>query len=290
MKESRSSATARGVLAEAARRLEDAGSPSARLDAEILLAHCLRCDRLDFLKNPERRLSESERTTYEGLVARRLRGEPVAYLTGRKAFWTLTLEVGPDVLIPRPDTEVLVEEALAVCRLAGLAGPRILDVGTGSGAIALALAAELPGAQIVATDISAAALAVARRNARALGLAGGVTFLEGDLLGPVEGLFDLIVSNPPYIGAAEYETLPAGIKNYEPRQALWAGQTGVEFYEKLIYQAPGSLREKGWLLLEIGAQQSRPVGDILARAGFYEDITIRADYAGLSRVIRGRRK
>ena len=202
--------------------------------------------------------------SFNQLITRRLRFEPVAYITGRKAFWSFTLEVNHDVLIPRPDTEVIVEEALAVCRTEAFDQPRILDIGTGSGAIALALAKEIPDAQITATDISAAALKMAKKNACALGLEHSITFLQGDLFEPVCGQFDMIVSNPPYIGAGEYETLAAGVKDFEPREALWAGETGVEFYEKLIYQAHSLLKENGWLLLEIGAKQSESVRAIMA--------------------------
>jgi release factor glutamine methyltransferase len=235
-------------------------------------------------------LDDAQRTSFHEFIARRLRGEPVAYITGRKPFWSFTLEVNPDVLIPRPDTEVVVEEALAVFRTHPVDRPRILDIGTGSGAIALALAAEIPGAQITATDISDAALSVAKKNAGTLGLDRSITFLQGDLFAPVHGTFDLIVSNPPYIGAAEYETLPPGVKDFEPRQALYAGKSGLEFYEKLVYQAKKYLKEKGWLLLEIGDKQGQEVLARMEMSQFYDAISVRADYAGLSRVVKGRRK
>lgn len=282
--------TIRDLINETTQKLEAEGIPSARLDAEVLLAFFLDCDRLEFIKNPERIVGKTQLIAYDQLVARRLRFEPVAYITGRKAFWSFILEVNHDVLIPRPDTEVIVEEALAVCRAEAFDQPYILDIGTGSGAIALALAREIPGAQITATDISAAALAVARKNAHALGLNHSITFLQSNLFEQVRGEFDIIVSNPPYIGAEEYEMLDAGVKDYEPREALWAGQTGVEFYEKLIYQAHSNLKENGWLLLEIGAKQSQSVRAIMANAGFYDCIDVRYDYAELSRVIKGRRK
>ncbi|PKN19001.1 MAG: peptide chain release factor N(5)-glutamine methyltransferase [Deltaproteobacteria bacterium HGW-Deltaproteobacteria-6] len=283
--------TMRDIIAKATQKLDSAGIPSARLDAEVLLAFCLECDRMEFIKNPDRIIGGTQLKAFHQLIERRLRFEPVAYITGRKAFWSLTLDVNPDVLIPRPDTEVLVEEALAVFQTEAFHHPRILDIGTGSGAIALALACEIPEAKVTATDISEAALAAAQRNAAALGLANSITFLPGDLFEPVCGEFDIIVSNPPYIGATEYETLEAGVKDFEPKLALWAGQTGLEFYKKLIYQAHSHLAENGWLLLEIGAKQSESVRAIMsANAGFYDHIDVRADYAGLSRVIKGRRK
>jgi len=282
--------TIRDIIFETTIRLEAAGIPSPRLDAEVLLVSCLGCDRLEFIKNPDGAIPEEQLAVFNQMVARRLRLEPVAYITGVKAFWSFTLEVNHDVLIPRPDTEVIVEEALAVCRTGGFDRPYILDIGTGSGAIALALAKEIPDAQITATDISGAALKLAGKNACVLKLENSITFLQSDLFAQVHGKFDIIVSNPPYIGAEEYETLPASVKDYEPREALLSGQTGVEFYEKLIYQTHSHLKENGWLLLEIGAKQSKSVRAIMANAGFYDRIDVRADYAGLSRVIKGRRK
>jgi len=282
--------TIRDLISETTQKLEAAGIPSARLDAEVLLAFCLNCDRLAFIKDPDQTIPEAQPAVFNQLVERRLRFEPVAYIIGCKAFWSLMLEVNKDVLIPRPDTEVIVEEALAICRTEALKQPRVLDIGTGSGAIALALAQEIPDAQITATDISAAALVVAKKNACLLHLENSIVFLQGNLFEPVNGEFDMIVSNPPYIGAEEYETLAAGVKDYEPREALWAGETGVEFYEKLIYQAHSRLKENGWLLLEIGATQSESVRAIMVNTRFYDRIDARADYAGLPRVIKGRRK
>ena len=282
--------TIRQIIFEATQKLEKAGIPSARLDAEVLLAFLLRCERLAFIKNPDDKISEKQLADFDRLIERRTGGEPVAYMTGRKAFWSFALEVNPAVLIPRPDTEVIVEEALAVLRQESWRRPRILDIGTGSGAIALALACEVPGASITATDISEAALQTAQKNAAALNVEP-IVFLKGDLFEPVEGRFDLIVSNPPYIGADEYQSLPPGVKNFEPEEALRAGQTGLEFYEKLIYQAHGYLTENGWLLLEIGARQKQEVRAIYeAHQDFYERIDVREDYAGLPRVIKGRRR
>jgi len=282
--------TVREIIFKATQRLEEAGIPSARLDAEVLLAFLLRCDRLAFFKNPENPVGEEQRAAFDRLIERRTGGEPVAYITGRKNFWSFALDVHAGVLIPRPDTEVIVEEALAVLRQESWSHPRILDIGTGSGAIALALACEVPGAAVTATDISKTALETAQKNAAALKL-DRVVFLRGDLFEPVKGRFDLIVSNPPYIGADEYESLPAGVKNFEPEEALRAGQTGLEFYEKLIYQAHGYLAENGWLLLEIGARQKQEVRAIFeAHKDFYEHIDVREDYAGLPRVVKGRRR
>lgn len=282
--------TFRDILNEATRQLEAADISSARLDAEVLLAFCLQCDRLEFLKNPDGMVGEKSLAAFQNCLSRRLRREPVAYITGRKAFWTFFLEVNQDVLIPRPDTEIIVEETLDICRKTETSILHILDVGTGSGAIALALAKELPQAKITATDFSAAALAVARKNALALKLADRIDFHPGNLFEPASGVFDIIVCNPPYISEDEYKELPAGVKNYEPAGALLAGKKGTEFYEKLIRQAPDYLQKNGWLLLEIGAKQEEAVRRLLDESGFYQDVAMRRDYAGLPRVMRARRK
>jgi len=282
--------TVQDLLNDAVNALETAGIPSARLDAEVLLSFCLKCERLEFLKNPDMLISEKQIAGFRNLIARRLRWEPIAYITGRKEFWTLTLQVNKDVLIPRPDTEIVVEETLAVCRKMDSMEVNILDIGTGSGAIALALAKEISNAKIVATDISSAALAMAKKNALALKLENNIDFRQGDLFEPVENKFDIIVCNPPYITEKEYEKLPAGVKDYEPEVALLAGKMGTEFYEKLIYQAPDYFKKNGWLLLEIGAKQEKPVRGLMEESGFYESIEMRRDYAGLPRVMRARRK
>ena len=278
------------ILNESIKALEAADIPSARLDAEVLLSFCLGCDRLEFYKNPDMTISEAKLSTFRNLIARRLQCEPVAYITGRKEFWSFTLEVNNSVLIPRPDTEIIVEEALNICRKIDSPGIKILDIGTGSGAIALALASEITGAKVVATDISPAALNLAQKNATALGLKEKIYFQQGDLFEPVDGIFDIIVCNPPYISAQDYEKLPAGVKDYEPQDALLAGKSGLEFYEKLIYQAAGFLQKNGWLLLEIGAKQETGVRGIMEAAGIYDSVEMRKDYAGLPRVIKARRK
>jgi len=278
------------ILNESTKNLETAGIPSARLDAEVLLSFFLGCDRLEFLKNPNVTLNEKQLAEFRVLIARRLRWEPVAYITGRKEFWSFSLEINKDVLIPRPDTEIIVEEALDIFRKIDSAEIKILDIGTGSGAIALALAKEFSNVQITATDISAAALALAKKNARSLNLDHKINFLQGDLFEPVNDYFDIIVCNPPYIAEDEYKTLPPGVKDYEPENALLAGKKGTEFYEKLIYQAVDYLQKNGWLLLEIGAKQEQAVRGLMEDSGFYDSITVRRDYAGLPRVVRARRK
>ncbi|MBN1365573.1 MAG: peptide chain release factor N(5)-glutamine methyltransferase [Syntrophaceae bacterium] len=279
------------ILHNAANSFETAGIPSARLDAEVLLAFCLKCERLEFFKNTDMTISKRQLAQFRALINRRLRWEPVAYLTGRKDFWTMTLEVNKDVLIPRPDTEIIVEEALDVCSKTNSAEiKKILDVGTGSGAIAIALAREIALARIVATDISAAALTLAKKNVRALKLENVIDFRRGDLFEPVEGIFDVIACNPPYMSENEYKKLPAGVKDYEPAVALLSGKNGTEFCEKLIYQAPGYLKKNGWLLLEIGAKQEKTVRRLMEESGFYDSMKMRRDYSGLPRVMKARRK
>jgi len=282
--------TVHEILSESTKALESAEIPSARLDAEVLLAFYLKCNRLEFLKNPEMTLNEKQIAGYRELVTRRLRWEPIAYVTGRKAFWTFSLEVNKNVLIPRPDTEIIVEETLDICRKVDAVEINILDIGTGSGAIALALAKEIDNAHVVATDISAAALALARQNARSLKLDDKMEFHQGDLFAPVEEVFDIVVCNPPYIPEDEYKELPAGVKDYEPRIALLAGENGLEFYKKLVYQGPRYLKKNGWLLLEIGAKQNDTVRGLMEETGWYDSIVMRRDYAGLPRVVRARRK
>ena len=297
--------TIHDILNESTKALEAVDIPSARLDAEVLLSFSLGCDRLEFYKNPDMTISETQLSAFRNLIARRSQWEPVAYITGRKEFWTFVLEVNNSVLIPRPDTEIIVEEALKVVKILGSTSEldsglrrndctkkpmRILDIGTGSGAIALALALEITGAKVVATDISPAALNLAQKNAAALGLKEKIDFRQGNLFEPVDGIFDIIVCNPPYISAQDYEKLPAGVKNYEPQDALLAGKSGLEFYEKLIYQAAGFVQKNGWLLLEIGAKQEAGVRGIMETSSCYDSIEMSRDYAGLPRVIKARRK
>jgi release factor glutamine methyltransferase len=278
------------ILNEATHAFEAVEIPSARLDAEVLLSFCLGCDRLEFYKNPDMTISETQLAVFRNLIARRLQWEPVAYITGRKEFWSFTLEVNNSVLIPRPDTEIIVEETLNIYRKIDSSEIKILDIGTGSGAIALALASEITGAKVVATDISPAALNMAQKNAASLGLQDKIDFRLGNLFEPVDGFFDIIVCNPPYISSQDYEKLPAGVKNYEPQDALLAGESGLEFYEKLIYQAAGFLQKNGWLLLEIGAKQEAGIRGIMGASSCYDSIEMRRDYAGLPRVIKARRK
>lgn len=286
------------AVREAAARLRVSGSRSPRLDAELLLAAALGVERTGLLRAPERELTADEARRLEGYVARREAHEPVAYIRGRRAFRTLELEVSPAVLIPRPETETLVDVALEVLaavpvRADGAAEyePRVLDVGTGSGCIALALAAEDPFVRVTAVDVDEAAADVARRNAARLGLGGRVEVLVSDLLAGLEpdAWFDLVVSNPPYVPAGEYEALEINVRGYEPRLALHGGTDGLDVYRRLLPQAACALLPGGTLAVEVGAGESEAVAELFAATGMYEPARVRADLAGIPRVVWARR-
>ena len=273
------------VIRWTAGRFAERGLPSPRLDAELLVAEVLALPRVQLYVQFDRLLSDEERGALRELVRRRQAGESVAYLVGRKEFWGLDFVVDSRVLVPRPDTETLVEEARA--RLAGVAGPRIADVGTGSGAIAVTLAKLLAGAVVFASDVSGAALEVARGNADRLGAA--VTFVEGDLEAPLvpHAPFDLIVANLPYIPSGEMADLPADVKT-EPALALDGGTDGLTLVRRLCAVAPPLLAPGGTLALEIGAGQAAATVALLDGAGF-GDVATRRDLGGIERVVSGAR-
>jgi release factor glutamine methyltransferase len=245
--------------------LAEHGSESPRLDAEVLLAHAEGCRRIDLYTRFEEPASEPTRQRFRELVRQRAEGCPVAYLVGRKEFFSLEFEVSRAVLIPRPSTETLVAECLR--RLKSHPAPVILDLGTGSGNIAVSLAKYLPQARIVAVDISAEALAVACRNAHRHQVADRITFLQGDLFVPLPAgsEFDAIVSNPPYIADSELADLPVGVRLYEPEVALRGGPDGLAVVERIIRQAEQFLRPGGYLLLEIGTAQEQPVRQLVQK-------------------------
>jgi len=273
----------RTLLQRTTRELTAGGSPSARLDTEVLLMHYLKTDRLELCLHPERGLSEEECAGFSSWVDRRNRGEPVAYITGKKEFWSLPFEVDRNVLIPRPETECLVEEVLKY--YGREAGPlRIIDLGTGSGAIAVALAAEIPTARVTATDISRGALDVARRNADRYGVSGRMEFFEGHLFASAVGQFDVIVSNPPYIPDDVYPLLPEGIRAFEPPAALIAGPDGAAFHREIIREGIVRLKPGGRIYLEIGEGQMELVDSLFRGVGCYKDIYFRKDYGGMERV------
>jgi release factor glutamine methyltransferase len=279
------STTVGDLLAESAAGLADRAGDGARAEAEILLAHCLGCDRTALWARPETAVPSAVAAACRALARRRAAGEPVAYLVGHRGFWTLELEVTPAVLIPRPETELLVEQVLAA--FPADAAVRLVDLGTGSGAIALAVAAERPCWEILATDAAADALAVARRNAARLGLAA-VAFRLGDWTQACRRgeRFSVIVSNPPYVAEGDPH-LAEGDLPWEPRAALVAGPDGLDAIRRLVAAAPAHLAPGGWLLLEHGADQGAAVRAILAGAGLDAVHTVR-DLAGLERVSGGR--
>jgi release factor glutamine methyltransferase len=270
------------MLDAAAAKLEGV-SDSPALDAEILLAHVLGRPRAFLRAYAGDDVLPADQDRFRSLLARRLDGEPVAYLTGRRGFWSLDLEVGPGVLVPRPETELLVETALDA--MADRPAPQILDLGVGSGAIAVALAVELPSARITAVDASAAALEVARRNATRAGV-DNIEFLQGGWYQPLAGRrFDAIVANPPYL-AADDPHLPA--LAHEPAGALIAGPTGLEALEEITAGAPGRLHPGGIVILEHGSGQGAAVREMCARAGL-QAVETRRDLAGLERATLARR-
>ena len=272
-----------GEALQAARDRLAAASQTPRRDAEVLLAHVLCADQTALLTHPERVLTAAESAQYEAFLVRRAASEPMQYITGVQEFYGLPFAVSPHVLIPRPETEHLVEAVLK--RVSPQSQARILDVGTGSGAIAVSLAHALPRAQVTAIDLSSKALEVARRNAETHGVSERITWVQSDLLAAVTSLqFDVVVSNPPYI--ADREVLEPQVANYEPHTALYAGPTGLEAYVRLIPQARKVLKPNGWLLLEIGFGQSPAIRKLLSD---WTGVLFLSDLQGIRRVAVARR-
>jgi release factor glutamine methyltransferase len=272
---------AREALDVAAGELAEAGCPSPRVDAEWLLAEALRVSRSELQADGTRDLSPEVTGAFRRAIARRAAREPLAYILGAWGFRRLELRVDSRVLVPRPETEVLVERSLAL--LAGTDRPRVLDIGVGSGAVALAIADEHPGAHVVATDRSAGALAVAEENRARVGLDGRVELVEGELFAGVAGLFDLVVSNPPYVDPAELDTLDPEVRDYEPREALVA--TGVT--EAIVAGAPEVLAAGGALALEVADGKAAEFAAALDKSGYLE-VTVTPDLAGRERIVDGR--
>jgi release factor glutamine methyltransferase len=294
---------ARTALKAGVARLREAGVPSFTLAAELLLLHVAGRDRTWLYAHPEDNLSKEQRELFFALIARRVSGEPTQYLTGKQEFWGLEFEVTPAVLIPRPETEHVIEVALDRLAVREIrAGRRqttsgegllIADVGTGSGCIAVSLAKDLPNAKFVATDVSRAALEVARRNATRHGVADRIEFVEASLL---EGIgeqasghrFELVVSNPPYIGRREKPALAPEVRDHEPELALYGGEEGYELYGGLIAQAAAQLKAGGILVLELG-HDSLPAVQPLLDESTWTRIGVTNDLAGIPRVIAAER-
>lgn len=263
------------------------GLDNPRLSAEMLLAHVLATRRLKLYMEPERPSTELERATFRELVERAAKHEPVDYLIGSAPFFSMTLEVNRSVLIPRPSTEALVEHVLQHARRTpGFHNPRIADIGTGSGAIAIALAKNLPAASVVATDVSEAALQLATHNAKQHEVAERITFHQGELYEPLgQARFEYIVANPPYISDDEWTEVPANVKEYEPAEALRAGPDGLQYLRPLIQNAGRHLAQPGQLVLEIAAAQKQTVRELAEKQPGLTNAHILADHEALPRVL-----
>jgi release factor glutamine methyltransferase len=277
------------VLRQAARRLIASGITNGSLDAEILLGHILGSTREQILLAANKTLDDACLRAYESLLARRMSREPTAYITGRREFWSLDFHITPDVLIPRPETELLVEIGLTLANDAKFAPPmRIVDLGTGCGAIAVALASELKNAEIVATDVSFKALAVAAGNA-ARNNSGIIQFVQGDLFDALrpQSAFDLIVSNPPYIRSADIDALEPEVSRWEPRSALDGGSDGLDYYRRIAAEIFLYLAPYGSVAVEVGDGMGEAVATLFNKSGFAE-VHVHKDYAGKQRVVVGR--
>jgi len=286
-----SSWTVGGLLNWTAKFLAQKGSEYPRLDAEVLLAHALSCKRIDLygLRFSEP-ASDETRQRYRDLVRRRVEGCPVAYLVGCKEFFSLEFEVTPAVLIPRPDTELVVTTCLDLAH--SLPRPRVLDLGTGSGCLAVAVAKQHKGAQVIAVDVDPAALTVARRNAERHGVTSRIDFLEGDLFAPLPAgaQFDFILANPPYIPADDIAKLAPGVRDYEPHLALNGGPDGYAVLERIASQAKHYLASGGHLIVEIGSPQEEPARQRLGAHAEYELADTVVDFSGHPRVLQARRR
>ncbi len=277
--------TTRRLLQWTTRHFEACGVDSPRVCTEMLLGHVLGVERLRLYMEPDRPASAQEREVFRALVGRAAAHEPVDYLVGRAPFFGLELEVGPDVLIPRPSTETLVEFVLQEVRSRGQAGPRFADVCTGSGAVAVALARHLPAARAVATDLSTAALAVAARNAQGQGVAERIDFRHGDLYAPLAGeRFDYLLANPPYIRDTEWAQVAANVRDYEPVNALRSGVDGLDHLRPLVAGAGDHLNPGGVALFEHAASHEAEVLELARAVGFAQARVLR-DHEALPRVL-----
>jgi release factor glutamine methyltransferase len=278
----------RSAIANAAERLSLGPHPDrARQDVEMLMLHVLHKNKAWLVTHPDKELTDTQATHFLELLERRQAGEPIQYILGEAEFYRLPFMVTPDVLIPRPETEHLIEKVIQLGPL--FRKPRLVDVGTGSGAIAIAFAHDWSHATVTAIDASEAALGVARRNAERVGFADCIRFLQGDLLDPVAGeQFDIVVSNPPYVPEVDRPTLSVEVRDYEPGLALFAGDDGLDIYRRLIPQAFGCLVSGGFIALEIGYGQSLAVAELLRAPGF-RNIEFAPDLQGIPRVVSAQR-
>ncbi len=278
----------KALLETATDYLVEKGIENARLNAEVLLAHQLHVQRISLYLNFDQPLTEAEVSGYRDLIRRRLKREPLQYITGQQEFWSLAFRVNPLVLIPRPETEILVEQAITLAGTFAETPLYILDLGTGSGVIAVTLAKEVPQSFVFATDISEGALGVAGLNARDHGVSSQIAFLRGDLFEPFVSkapVFHLITSNPPYVCTREIGGLLPEVAHYEPKTALDGGTDGLDYLKRIIAQAPQFLRPGGWLLLEMSPNQVKHALSALAQTGIYQNAKVIEDYSHHQRVI-----
>jgi len=276
------------TIRRAAEQLATAGIETARLDAEVLLAHLLKKDRVWLIAHNTDALDIDSASNYEYVVDRRAQREPLQHIVGNQEFWGLDFMVSPDVLIPRPETELVVESAIKAAEK--MAAPLILDLCTGSGCIAISIAKHLAASRTMATDWSGRALAIARENARHHGVADRIKFLEGDLFEPLEeldiqGKVDIIVANPPYIPARDLAALQPEVRDHEPEMALIAGKQGTEIHQCIISTAPRYLKQHGQLIMEMGMGQAAALVHMARDTNAYETPEILKDLAGIDRVI-----
>lgn len=274
-------------------RFQKEGLPTPRLDAEVLLAAALGFDRVKLYTHFDQPLRAEELSRFKEMVQRRLKREPVAYILGQKEFWSLSFKVSQDVLIPRPETETLVAEALNLLASMNMetGNPRILEIGTGSGAISVAVAEEIPSAEIIATDVSEKALDLAVENAVRHDLRERIRFIQGDLFSPLKKgqPFHLILTNPPYISRKQLTDLLPEVRDFEPRLALDGGEDGLDFYRRALPQAGDFLLAGGWFLGEIGAGQDQGIQEIAERGSILRDFGFTLDLAGIKRVFKARK-
>jgi len=284
--------TISGALDWGTRLLRERGIESPRLNAELLLRKVLEIDQVQVYLCSDRILTQRQVTSYKSLINKRIKGEPVQYILGSREFWSLDLRITPEVLIPRPETELLVEETLKIFRDERNLTLRFMEVGTGSGAIAIALAKELQGCFILAEDISWRAILVAKENARIQRVSENIRFLVGDLFPPLKegrSLFDLILSNPPYVPSSQIGTLPREIAEFEPRIALDGGLDGLEFFRRIVTGSGSFLKDGGWLMLEFGEGQGEAVAEMIRNTRYFAPPNIIKDHSGVDRVIRARK-
>lgn len=277
------------ALASAVDRLEAADVGSPRMNAEVLIMFVLGVNRAYLYAHPERELTSEEEARYDEVLAQRATGMPLQYITGHQEFWGLDFVVSPAVLIPRPETEHLVETVLELAH--EIAHPKIVDVGTGSGCVALAIAHELKDAEVCGVDLSPGALEIAHANAARLQLDGRVEFLQSNVLGAMAGVQDLdfVVSNPPYVGLDESDKVQRSVFEFEPRMAVFAGENGLDVIRPLIEQALVALKPGGWLAMEIGYSMRDMVLDLLSPT-MWDDVRVVPDFQGIPRVVAGRKR